>query len=76
MLTATLLKIPFSVFGQRSLVPSSHWLQGKCARIKLSQAASDMILQNHRWLPLYMHVKIAAFGSLKRDTGRIVKISK
>jgi hypothetical protein len=29
----------------------SHWLQGKCARISLSQMASCMILQNHRRLP-------------------------
>jgi hypothetical protein len=30
----------------------SHWLQGKCTRIILSLAASDMILQNHRRLPV------------------------
>jgi hypothetical protein len=29
---------------ERSLAPTSHWLQGKCARIYLSQAASGMIL--------------------------------
>ncbi len=47
VLTETLLKIPFSVIGRISLVTTSHWLQEKCARINLSQAASSMILQNH-----------------------------
>jgi hypothetical protein len=42
------LKIPFSVIDRCSLAPTSHWLQGKGARINLSQAASSMILQNHR----------------------------
>jgi hypothetical protein len=32
MLTETLLRIPFSVIGLCSLVPSYHWLQGKCAQ--------------------------------------------
>jgi hypothetical protein len=31
MLTETLLKIPFSVIGRCSLVPTSYWLQEKCA---------------------------------------------
>jgi hypothetical protein len=49
MLTETLLRIPFSVIDRCSLVPASHWLQGKCARFKLSQAAPPgMILQDHR----------------------------
>jgi hypothetical protein len=48
MLTKDLLRIPFSVSGQCSLVPTSYWLQGKCAGIYLSQAVSNMILQNHR----------------------------
>ncbi len=29
----------FSVIGQCSLVPTSHWMQGKCARTNLSQAS-------------------------------------
>ncbi len=37
--TETLLRIPFSVIGRCSLVPTSYRLQGKCARINLSQAA-------------------------------------
>jgi hypothetical protein len=50
---------------------------GKSARINMSQAASGMILQNHRLLRVCIfRVKIAAFGSLKRVTGRIFKISK
>ncbi len=41
----------------------SHWLQGKCTKIKLSQAASGMILQNHRRLPVSIFsAKIAAIG--------------
>jgi hypothetical protein len=36
-----------------------------------------MILQNHKRLPVNIFsVKIAALGSLKRLTGRILKISK
>jgi hypothetical protein len=50
MFTETLLRIPFSVIGRCSLVASYHWLQGKCARINLSQGASGVILQNHRQL--------------------------
>jgi hypothetical protein len=51
MITGTLLKIPLSVIGQCSLVPTSHWLQGKNVRIYLSKAASCMHLlcQNHRF---------------------------
>jgi hypothetical protein len=51
MLTKTPLRIPFYVIGRCSLVPTSHWQQGKCARINTSQAASGMILQSHRRLP-------------------------
>ncbi len=75
MLTVILLRIFFSVIGRCSLVPASHWLQGKCARINLSRAASGMILQ--RRLPVTIFsVKIAALGFLNRVTGRIVKYSK
>ncbi len=69
--------MPFAVIGWCSLVPTFHYLQGQCARIKLSQLASGMILQNHRRLPVCIFsVKIAALGSLKRATGRIFKIKK
>ncbi len=34
MLTETRLRIPFSVIGRCYLVPASHGLEGKCARIK------------------------------------------
>jgi hypothetical protein len=44
----TLHRIPFCVIGRCSPVPTSHWLQGNCSRINLSQAASGMILQNRR----------------------------
>jgi hypothetical protein len=51
-----------------------HRLQEKCARINFSEAASGMIFLNHRRLPVGIcSVKIAASGSLKRDTGRISK---
>ncbi len=44
MLTETLRRIPFSVIGRCSLVPTCHWLQGKCARINLSLQASFRII--------------------------------
>jgi hypothetical protein len=48
-------------------VPTLHWLQGKYARINLSQLASGMILQNHRQVPVSIFsFKIATLGSLKR----------
>jgi hypothetical protein len=70
MHTETPLGIHLSVIGRCSLVPmTSHWLQGKCARINLS---SGIILQNHRRLPVSIFsVKIAALWSLKRVTVRI-----
>jgi hypothetical protein len=77
MFTETLLRIIFFVVCQCSIVPASRWLPGKCARINLSQAASGMIFQNHRRLPVSIFsVKIAALGTLKWVTGRIFKISK
>ncbi len=77
MLTETLLRIPFSVIGRCSLVPTSNLLQGKCARINLSLAAFRIILQNYRRLPVSIFsVKIATLGSLKRVFGKIFKISK
>ncbi len=81
MLPEALLKIPLSVIGQCSLVPTSHWLQGKCVRIYLSKAASGkasgMNLQNQRRLPVCIFsVKITALGSLKRVTGRCSKLVK
>jgi hypothetical protein len=51
MLAKTPLRIPFYVVGRCSQMPTSHWLQGKCARINLSQTASGMILQSNRRLP-------------------------
>jgi hypothetical protein len=67
MLTETLLRIPFFVIGRCSLVPTSHLLQGKCARINLSPAAFCIILQNHRQLPVSIFSGIlAALGSVKR----------
>ncbi len=76
MLTETFLRILFSVIGRCSLVPTFHWLQGKFARLNLSQAASGMILPNHRRLPVSIFsVKIAAIGSSQRVTGRIFKIA-
>jgi hypothetical protein len=79
MLTETLCRIPFYVIGRFSLVPTSHWLQGKCARINLSLVASGMVLllHNQRRLPASIfNVKIVALGSLKWVTGRSFKICK
>jgi hypothetical protein len=70
MLTETPLRIPFSVIGFCSLVPTCHWLHGKCTRINLSQEVSGVILQNH-WRRLHLSilsVKIVALGSLKVGT--------
>jgi hypothetical protein len=67
MLTEILLRITISVIVQCSLLPTCNWLQRKYARINLSQAASGVILQKHRWLPVSIFsVKIAALGSLKQ----------
>jgi hypothetical protein len=75
ILTEFLLRIPFYVIGQCSLVPTSHWQQGKCARINLLQAASGMVLQNHMRLPESMFsVKIAALGSMFGLLGRFSKL--
>jgi hypothetical protein len=51
MLTETLQNSLFCD-GQCSLVPTSHWLQGKCAGINLTPAAFGIILQNHMQLPV------------------------
>jgi hypothetical protein len=67
VLPETLLRIQLSVIGRFSLVPTSHWLQGKCARINLSQAAPGIILQNHRRPPVNsFSVKIAIEGPRSR----------
>jgi hypothetical protein len=59
-----MLAEPFSVIGRCSLVATSHWLHEKGPRINLPQAASGMILKNHRRLPVSIFsVKIAALGS-------------
>ncbi len=58
----TLIRNPFSVTGWCSLMLISHWLQGKCTKLKLSQAASGMILQNHRLPVSIFSAKIAAIG--------------
>jgi hypothetical protein len=48
-----------SLIGQCSLVPTSHWLQVKCARNNLSQVASGRISQNRRWqfLPIAINFR-------------------
>ena len=74
MLTETLLKIPFSVIGRCSSSADLQWLKGRCARIYLSQAASGMIFQNHRLLPV--SIVIVKIAVLKGFTGRIFKINK
>jgi hypothetical protein len=72
MLTETLVRIPFLWLVERSQAPTSHWLQGKCSRINLSQAASGMILQNNRLPVSIFTTKITAIVSLTRVTGGIL----
>ena len=78
LLTETLIRIPFFVIGRCSLMPTSHWLQGKCARINLPHAVSGGILQNHMRLPVSIFsvemVALWVFGS--EGIGRNFKISK
>jgi hypothetical protein len=77
MLTETLLRTPLIVTGRCSPTLTPHWLQGKSAKIYLSQAAFGMILQDHRQLSVStIMFKIAAVDSLKRISDRIFKISK
>jgi hypothetical protein len=59
MFTETILKIPFSVIGRCTLVPTSHWLQENAQKLTCgfrydfteSQAASCKHFQckNHRF---------------------------
>ncbi len=75
MRTETILKIPslwlVDVLEWRPLIGCRE----NAHKINLSQAASCMILQNHRRLPVCIFsVKIAtALGSLKQVIGRILK---
>ncbi len=71
MLNETLFKISFSVIGRCSVVPTSHWLQGKCAWTSLSQVDSGMILEKHSRLLFIFKVKIAALGSLRRGYWKV-----
>jgi hypothetical protein len=76
MLTGTLLIIAFSVIGQCSPVSTPHWMQEKCARINLSLAASGMILQNQRRLPVCIFkCQNRCFWAFEEGiTERIIKI--
>jgi hypothetical protein len=65
MLIESLLKIPFSVIGRCSSMPTSPWLWGKCGRINLSLAAFGIILQNHRRLPVSISVSKSPHGLLE-----------
>ncbi len=77
MLTETLFRISFSVTGQCSLVPTSHWLQGNCAKINFVTGGFPFYFTESQTTScMFFSVKIAAFGSLKRVTRRIFKISK
>jgi hypothetical protein len=71
MLTETL----YSVIGLCSLVPTSHWLLGKCARNNLSQAASGMFLFTESQVYIFS-IKVATLRSVKRVSGKIFKICK
>jgi hypothetical protein len=64
MLTETLLRIPLSVIGQCSPVSAPHWLQGKASKFSCHMAAFNIILQDHRRLPVCIfRIKIVALGS-------------
>jgi hypothetical protein len=66
MFTETLFKIPLSVIGRCSLVPTSHWLQENAQELTC-----------HRRPPVgIFSVKIANLGSSKWVTGRIFQMSK
>ena len=68
MFTETLIKITISAIWS---IP--HFMPWKCAKIYQSQAASSMIFQAHMRLPVCMSMfKIAAVGSLKRDSERVI----
>jgi hypothetical protein len=61
ILTEFLLRIPFSVIGRMFSRTKLSLVAKKSARINLSQAASGMILQNQKRLPVSMFiVKITA----------------
>ncbi len=76
MLTETLIKIPVIDWSIIFLALTPHWLQCKWAKIYLSQAALSMTLLDHGGLPVCIsRVRIAAVGSLKRVTVRILKTS-
>ncbi len=47
ILTEILFRITFSVIGRCSLVWTSHWVQGKCARISLSPLVTDGFCQRN-----------------------------
>jgi hypothetical protein len=64
MLTETLLRISFSVIGRCPLVPTSHWLQGKCAKINLSHPGD--FTESQAVSVCSFSVKITALGLLDR----------
>jgi hypothetical protein len=68
MLTGTFLRIPFSVIGRCSLVPTSHWLQGKYARIIVTGGYRYDFTESQAASCKHFSVKIAALGSLMRVT--------
>jgi hypothetical protein len=64
MLTETLLKIPFSVIGRFFLVQTSHWLQGKCARINLSHAFMKAVKASLQLKPPVLKREQPAFQNM------------
>ena len=77
MLTETLLMISSSVIGRFSPVSVSHWMGWKTRKIDFLQAAFGTIFHDHRRVSEWIYnVKMAAVGSLKRVTERIIRKSK
>jgi hypothetical protein len=74
--TEALLRIPFSVIGSSANL--SLAVQGKCAKINLSQAASTAFQYDFKESQAgsYKHFQcqIAALASLKRVIGRDFKL--
>jgi hypothetical protein len=66
--------ILFSVIGRCFPVSAPHWLQGKCVKFSLSQAAS--VLYRWRFPVCVFRVKIDSLGPLKRVTESIFEIIK
>jgi hypothetical protein len=75
MFTEAHFRIPFYVIvGQCSLVPTSHSLLGKCARMRKKCGFQYDFTESQRLSVSIFGVKIIALGSSKRVTGGFLKL--